>query len=92
MAQEQGVKLEPADILIVRTGWVKWYNEANDEDRKVGVHSSGSVGMGATMETVEWLWNHHFAAVASDNVAFEAWPPTSSICEFPTRAIAALEI
>lgn len=26
-------------------------------------------------QTVEWLWNHHFAAVAGDAIAFEAWPP-----------------
>lgn len=81
MAHEQGVKFEPADILLLRTGYVKWYNEASDEDRNAGVHSLLSVGVEASMETVEWLWNHHFAAVASDNVAFEAWPPTSSICE-----------
>ena len=24
---------------------------------------------------MEWLWNHHFAAVAGDAIAFEAWPP-----------------
>ncbi|PVH69582.1 hypothetical protein DL98DRAFT_564391 [Cadophora sp. DSE1049] len=23
----------------------------------------------------EWLWDHHFAAVAGDAIAFEAWPP-----------------
>lgn len=28
-----------------------------------------------TIESVEWLWNKHFAAVAGDAWAFEALPP-----------------
>ena len=33
------------------------------------------MGVAGNAETVEWLWNHHFAAVAGDTMAFEAWPP-----------------
>jgi hypothetical protein len=31
-------------------------------------------GLGGNRESVEWLWDHHFSAVAGDAIAFEAWP------------------
>jgi hypothetical protein len=33
------------------------------------------VGLAGNRESVEWLWDHHFSAVAADAIAFEAWPP-----------------
>lgn len=76
IAKEQGVEFRPADILLIRTGWVKWYNDASDEDRIKGARDGhGHVGLAGNAESVEWLWDHHFAAVAGDNIAFEAWPP-----------------
>jgi hypothetical protein len=32
-------------------------------------------GVHGTEETARWLWNHRFAAVAGDSMAFEALPP-----------------
>jgi kynurenine formamidase len=32
-------------------------------------------GLEGTEEMARWIWNNHFAAVASDNVAVEAMPP-----------------
>jgi kynurenine formamidase len=32
--KEQNVVFKPADILIIRSGWVKWYNEAFEEKIK----------------------------------------------------------
>ena len=76
IAKDQGVEFHPADILIIRSGWVKWYNEANDEERLKGARDGHEhAGMQGSKESVEWLWNHHFAAVAGDAIAFEAWPP-----------------
>jgi len=55
---------------------VKWYNEAGTEARIAGGRNGHEhVGLGGSAEMVEWLWNHHFAAVAGDAIAFEAWPP-----------------
>jgi hypothetical protein len=55
---------------------VKWYNEATDEDRIKGARDGHEfVGLAGNRESVEWLWDHHFAAVAGDTIAFEAWPP-----------------
>jgi hypothetical protein len=67
---------KPADILIIRSGWVKWYNEASEEERVRGARDGHEfVGVQGSKESVEWLWEKHFAAVAGDAIAFEAWPP-----------------
>ncbi|CAG8949069.1 hypothetical protein HYFRA_00002198 [Hymenoscyphus fraxineus] len=79
IAKEQGVEFRPADILIIRSGWVKWYNSASPEERIRGAQERHDhVGLVASAESVEWLWNHHFAAVAGDTIAFEAFPPKGS--------------
>lgn len=61
----------------MRTGWIKWYNEASDGEREQLTDvNCQHVGLNGTPETIEWLWNKHFSAVAGDAIAFEAWPPT----------------
>lgn len=75
IAQDQGVELRPGDLLMVRTGWIKWYNEATPEERVSGCKTHHNyIGVEGTKESIEWLWNHHFAALIGDNMAFEAWP------------------
>lgn len=60
---------------MVRTGWIKWYNEATDEERVQGCKQNHNYcGAEGTAASIEWLWNHHFAALVADNMAFEAWP------------------
>jgi kynurenine formamidase len=84
IAKEQNVVFKPADILIIRSGWVKWYNEATDEERMKGARDGHEfVGLAGNRESVEWLWDHHFAAVAGDAIAFEAWPPKAPYRGFP---------
>jgi hypothetical protein len=52
------------------------YNGASEEERLKGATNGHEfAGVAGNAETVEWLWNHHFAAVAGDAIAFEAWPP-----------------
>ena len=75
VAAAQGTKLCPGDILLVRSGFVKWYNEATEEERIGGTRDGSAwVGVEGTKESVEWFWDHHFAAVAGDANAFEQWP------------------
>ncbi|KAI5479966.1 hypothetical protein MNV49_002256 [Pseudohyphozyma bogoriensis] len=76
VAKFQGVTLKPADILIVRSGFVRWHDGAGEKERKEGTFERATyIGIKATEECVKWIWNNHFAAVAGDTVAFEAWPP-----------------
>ena len=36
IAAAQGTTMLPGDILLVRTGWIQWYNEASPEERTQG--------------------------------------------------------
>lgn len=76
IAKDQGVEFKPADILIIRSGWVKWYDASSSSERIAGATNGHEhIGLAGNAQSVEWLWNHHFSAVAGDAIAFEAWPP-----------------
>jgi kynurenine formamidase len=88
IAEDQDVTFRPGDILLVRTGWIKWYEENNEEQRlKYITHGSAWVGVEGCQETLEWLWNSHFAAVAGDSIGWEAWPPKPGYSEICFRPI-----
>lgn len=75
IAADQKVEFKVGDILMVRTGWIKWYNEASDAERVDGCKTHHNyIGVEGTAESIPWLWNHHFSALVGDNMAFEAWP------------------
>lgn len=75
VAASQGTEFRPGDILLVRSGFVKWHNEANFDERRRGTElGSEWAGVEGTRESVEWLWEKHFAAVGGDANVFEAWP------------------
>ncbi len=81
-ARWEKVGIEPGDILLVRTGWLRWYlEEATPEEKEkiAGDAVAGSLrspGIGPADEMAEYLWNLHIAAVAADNTSVEPWPPT----------------
>jgi len=76
MAREQNVTLRPGDILIVRSGFSQWYAAATQAERDAKLHAAEPAwaGVEGSMRTVEWLWDHHFAAVAGDSISWEQWP------------------
>lgn len=81
----QKTELKTGDILLLRTGVVRWFESASDEEKVKGmIENDNFPGIEATEEVKRWLWNNHFAAVASDNMSFEFGPhggkfaPTSS--------------
>jgi kynurenine formamidase len=72
VADAEGVAFETGDILILRTGWGREYLAAQDGSRiKSGIFC---VGLEPTDEIAAFLWNHRFAAVASDNCSVESFP------------------
>jgi hypothetical protein len=75
-AQEQGVAFETGDILLVRTGWMAWYLSLGPHDRFLLAHQYPfqACGLRQGEESLRFIWDHHFAAVASDCPAFEAYP------------------
>ncbi|KAG2221949.1 hypothetical protein INT45_010473 [Circinella minor] len=75
VAKEQGVTFEHGDILLVRTGWMSTYMKEGDKLPKLmDLSKPECIGIKACEETYRWIWNNHFSAVASDAVAFEAYP------------------
>ncbi|BCS28592.1 uncharacterized protein APUU_70162A [Aspergillus puulaauensis] len=76
----QGTECRPGDILLLRTGFVKWHNEAGATTRATGVRSCRYIGVEGKMETVRWLYRRRLAAVACDTMGFEAWPYARDCC------------
>lgn len=72
----QGTRLTGGDVLLVRTGWLRWYDErrAAGDVSEVTVDRMTCAGLDPRPRTAEWLWNARVAAVATDNPAVEALP------------------
>ena len=76
VAREQRVTFRRGDVLIIRTGWTAAYSKLSTEEKERlgGRDDRASIGVEATEEYFRWHWEQQFAAVASDTVAYEAWP------------------
>lgn len=76
--EEQNIQIMPGDILFIRVGFSAAYNKLSEPqkkeypDRKPG----GLLGIEATKESLRWIWDSRFAAVASDSPSFERGPAT----------------
>ncbi len=68
-ATAQGIRLEPGDVVIVRTGWWQHFVETRDGAGFL----TGSPGL--SWRCAEYLHEKKAAAVAVDNVAVEVSPP-----------------
>jgi len=73
--ERQGTTVTPGDILLVRTGWIEWYRELDEESRAALADRYRSPGLRAGEDMARLLWELRLAAVAADNPALEAWPP-----------------
>jgi len=74
----QGTTLQQGDILLLRTGWLRWYLNLDEGGRAAlagTLHNEeGGLdcpGLASGTEVAEWLWNHRVAAIAADNPALE---------------------
>jgi kynurenine formamidase len=75
VAEAQGVRFEPGDLLLVRTGWLGAYQQWPPA-RRAALHwqTAASPGLEPSERMAAWLWDHGLAAVAADNLALEAMP------------------
>jgi kynurenine formamidase len=79
-ADAEGVVVEVGDVLLIRTGWLGWYElESTPQDR---TNFTGAPGLAASDDVVEFLWDRHVAAVAADCASLEAWPHPATEEEF----------
>jgi len=73
-----GITYEVGDIVLIRTGWIAWYENAS-QDVRAGLAEDSlaklrTPGVVRGEDMARYIWDSHFAAVASDCPAFEAWP------------------
>lgn len=76
IAASQGTTLQRGDILLIRTGWIQAYNQLTTEARQALADDKNppAIGVESSEETLKWVWEQGFAAVAGDQPSFEAWP------------------
>ncbi|KAJ5613341.1 hypothetical protein N7510_006535 [Penicillium lagena] len=75
VAAFQGVTFRPGDILIIRFGFTEALGNMTGEEQAAAFSGTRFCGIEGSKDMAKWIWNQHFAAVASDNVAVEAMPP-----------------
>ena len=76
-----GIELREGDILLLRFGWIEWYEGLDQETRtelSVAGQQIKTPGLSPEERTLEWLWDHQVSAVAADCPALEAIPPLPS--------------
>jgi hypothetical protein len=80
-AKSQGVAFEIGDILLIRTGWVTKYLSLTPQERtdraNLDLMQHNYAGLEASDPMKDFLHDSYFAAAATDNANFEAWPPSS---------------
>ncbi|EFY91156.1 hypothetical protein MAC_02827 [Metarhizium acridum CQMa 102] len=76
VAAAQGTSFQQGDILLIRTGWTRGYQKlsAGEKAAVAATHHPPSIGIESSEETLRWLWDNGFVAVAGDHPAMEAWP------------------
>jgi kynurenine formamidase len=76
IASQANIEFRAGDILLIRTGWLKAYQQLSNEHKDMlpDREMRTSCGVEATEESIRWHWDNAFAAVATDTVAYEAWP------------------
>lgn len=74
----EDVSVEVGDILLIRTGWLEWYLGLSQPERSNlgNADECVSAGLDASEEMAALLCDLHVSALAADNPAVEAWPPT----------------
>jgi kynurenine formamidase len=78
-AADSGVPFEQGDIILLRTGWLAWFQGLSpDEQEKLrgrlnpGEDGLDMPGLDPSVDTAAWLWDKRIAAIAADNPALEA--------------------
>ena len=74
--RSQRVTLIGGDILLLRFGWISWY-ESIDRAAREQVAALGHAptpGLAQDESMAEWLWDRRIAAVAADNPGVERYP------------------
>ncbi|KAJ5773506.1 hypothetical protein N7457_008402 [Penicillium paradoxum] len=77
IARECNIEFQKGDIFFLRVGLPGTWKGMSTEQR-VGYSQQGTpehAGIEQSERVLRFLWDNHFAAVASDAVSFEVFPP-----------------
>jgi len=72
-ADAAGMRIEPGDIVLVRTGEMRHYRNGDRHRYAVGVDFKLP---GLSVHSIEWMHRHDVAGAFTDTYAYEAFPPT----------------
>ncbi|RHZ53963.1 uncharacterized protein CDV56_103327 [Aspergillus thermomutatus] len=78
IAKECNITFQKGDILFVRVGVTKEWDTIMTDAQKQQYSDNPSpehAGVEATTDVLRWLWNTGFAAIASDAISWEVYPP-----------------
>ncbi|KAJ5209388.1 cyclase [Penicillium cf. viridicatum] len=87
VATWQGLTFRAGDILLIRFGVTETLGQMTGAEQGAAMSSGKMCGLEGSKEMARWLWDRHFAAVASDNTAVEAMPPIIDGVEQPTHEL-----
>jgi kynurenine formamidase len=73
----QGEEVRPGDLVLVHTGWARWYLDADSDVRAELREARRATGFRQSVELPEWLWDHRVALFATDTFAVEVMPPAA---------------
>ncbi len=76
-----GVPPEPGDVVLVRTGQMRFLRARDREGYTLGEQP------GLTTDTIRWMRRHDVAAVATDTLAMEVYPCEDPAVLFPVHMI-----
>jgi len=78
-----GVSYSPGCIVLLRTGFLRWYRAQPRRTRTELASSLRAPGVEHTEEMARYLWDSEIMAIASDTFAVEVWPADFSAEAFP---------
>ncbi|KAI8974211.1 hypothetical protein BD414DRAFT_498480 [Trametes punicea] len=79
-AQKQGITFRRGDILLLRIGFMQRFYSGTQEERDgIADKPETFAGIEQSEDMKRFLWDNHFAAVASDQPALERWPPPEEV-------------
>lgn len=70
----QGTELQAGDLVLVHTGWAKWFLSADNTTRASVRDARRSTGFRQSLDLPEWLWDNQIALFATDTFAVEVLP------------------
>ncbi|MDA3629633.1 cyclase family protein [Saccharopolyspora sp. WRP15-2] len=70
----QGEQVRPGDLVLVHTGWARWFLDAEPDVRAEVRDARRATGFRQSLELPAWLWDHRIALFATDTFAVEVLP------------------